>query len=390
MNTLKELLVEMNKTYNFVEGIGSMMTNGINTWSARIDHTKRMIQDNDFKYSKFGAIFDKSEHFTYDESNIEHLEQQFKELMKNPEEIKEILNLDIKGIFLQIFEKNNFVEQWNNLNSDEKESFLYYDKEIYKILRIKLEPKDFEFLFVQEFDLEKSCPTNIREWINAPADSKVIFYKLRKAAKDTVYENFFNNTNTQNAESHPSGIREQIALDYLKKNIKPLEYDISWYDRLDLIHDRKSIPLSYTYSFFKKLENEFNGYDKLIEKAQIPDILKKWAGMPMDKEKCQKEYELYLAEIKSKGINPFKDYEKVREIEKKYPTIEYVASLAKSLDKKEFLALKSESQGTEFEAFFNNPITEEMCKEMPYKRIDYVFTYFRDEFRKQTIKKLRM
>jgi len=365
MNTLKELVEKMNEIYQFIESVGSMMTNGVNTWSARIDYVKGMIDSNDFNYGEFN------------------------ESKKSHQKIKDSLNFDIKDNFLKLFEQNGFVEQWNKLTEEEKSSFLYYDKEVYGILRTKLEVQDFEFLFIDQQDIKDLFPTNIVEWINAPENSKVVFYKLRKAAKETIYEDFFNDPETQIAEAYPSHKREQLAINYLKHNPKTQKSDISWYDRIDFIHG-KDISFSYTYNFFKHLEDQFNGYSAIKEKTNVPDILKKWAGIPIDEEKCKKEYELYHQEIKDKGINPFKEYEKVSEIQKKYPVIEYMESLNNPIDKKCFLALKNEAQGTEFESFFNESLTEKMCKDMPYKRIEYVFTYFRDEFKKQSSKKFKM
>ena len=132
-----------------------------------------------------------------------------------------------------------------------------------------------------------------------------------------------------------------------------------------------------------ELEDSFNGYNKVKESFQLPDLLKQWSGKPLNEEQYQKEIALFREEIKDK---PREEY---HTIEQKYPTILEVRDLQRGLKKEEFLNLKEASKNTPYEVFFHSDMTEYLSSSMPYKRSDYMFVYFREEFLKSNTKKMR-
>jgi hypothetical protein len=385
METLQDFMAKHDEITDIVNRVGASGTNGVNTLTSRVGYVKNSIEKNDYTYTNFHSLFDEFNRSRCSAEEIKDAEEVFQSLMNDLPKIKEKLSFNFTEQFTKIFEKNDFVEQWNSLTDEQKSDILYIDKNMYKILRTKIDVKEFDFLFKVEgqgkFDGE--YPLDIYEWINALANSKVIFYKLRKAAQDDIHEEFFNSKEVIDAESANSGLRHQIAVKYLINRKNHDASDASWYDRLDMLTNSNA-SFHYTYHFFQDLENEFNGYNKIKENTKLPDILKKWSSelVGEQSEQYKKEREIFGKELEDKSME---ERSKIYNASyHKYPTLEIAKSLQRGLKKDEFVALVKEAKGTEFEDFFNNPMTEKMRNEMPYKIIEYMFFYFCEKFNSQT------
>jgi hypothetical protein len=377
METLQEFLAKRNEIEGIVNRIGASGASGVNTFTDRIGYLKERIEKNDYTYTVFHSLFDEFNKKRLTNEEVAGLEKSFKEFMQELPAIEEKINFNFVDTFKQLVERDDFIDQWNSLNEDQKSDLLYLDKEVYKNLRTKLDLKEFDFLFkVDNQDtFDGSYPIDIYEWINA--SSKTKFYQLRKAAQGGIHEEFFNSQKVKEAEELNSGTRNQIAIKYLINRNRVEDTNICWYNRLDILNVR-SVPLHYTYHFFKDLEDELNGYKEIKEKVQLPDILRKWIGQFFDMELYEQESRLLQKE--QEGKSPEESNEIYRNRAIKYPTIVLAESIQRELKKEEFNALVIESKGTDFEDFFNNPITEKMCHNMPYLREDYMFVYFRDKF----------
>ena len=307
---------------------------------------------------------------------MKSLQKEFDVFVENLPAFKERLNSVFLGNFNKIFDRDDFVVQWNQLNNEDKSTVLYFDENIYKTLRQKIDVSEFDFLFEIPQDFDGSYPEPIHKWIEA--SSKKQFLLLRREAKNGVFEKFFNAETTKQAESQNRDTRHQVAVDYLV-SLKKQDTSQNWYNRLDAL-DNTSISFHYTYHFFAKLEDEFNGYKKIKEKIQLPEILKIWSGM-IDENSYKEQFAMFEQEMKTKDRTLY-----LVTLEK-YPMLKKAQEVQKPLNKNQFISLKEQASNTEFEDFFNHDTTEKMIHSMPYKRKDYMFVYFRDRFLKENKKK---
>lgn len=388
MNTLKEFLVKRDEILDIINRVGASGSTGVSTFTERVGYLQNRIDANDYTYTNFHSLFDDFNRNSCSAEEIKKLEISFQSFMKDLPEIKEKLSFNFLENFNTLIKREDFVEQWNSLKEEQKSDLLFLDKEIYKSLRTKIDVKEFNFLFkVEDQDkFDGEYPINIYQWIDAPANSKVIFYKLRKEAQDDIHEDFFNSEEVKNAESEDRKTRHKIAVNYLISRKKVENTDDSWYERLDIL-TIKNTSLHYVYHHFKRLEDEFNGYDKVKENTNVPDILKKWSGDLLNEDKALFEKEYRMRDKELEGKSREEQDEVYKKSDQNYPTIKKGEDLQKGLKKEEFAALVEESKGSEFEDFFNNPMTEKTSNEMPYKRRDYMFIYFRDKFTSETKRK---
>lgn len=383
MTNLKELSLKLEDISNLINNLGTPMTNGVNTLSSRIESFNNVIATQDYSYTFFAPLFNPQNAY-YDKESIDTLKKEFSTFEEELPETKDKLSFDFIKVLKEIVQQDSFNQQWNELEQKYKSALIYADKAVYPILRQKLQPNDFNFMF-EEFETPDSVqyPPAIEAWINTPSDSKVAFFKLRKAVQGTELEGFFNHDNIKNAESLSSGLRQHIAFDYFHGNsINKPSGSISWYERLDMLHDH-GWAFGYTYYFLMELEDSLNGYDQVKKNIQLPDLLKQWSGKPLNEEQYQKEVALFREEIKDKSR------EEYHIIEQKYPAILETRDLQRGLKKEEFLNLKEASKNTPYETFFHSDMTEQMFSSIPYKRSDYMFVYFREEFLKNNTKKMK-
>lgn len=383
MNNLKELSLKLEDISNIINNLGTPMTNGVNTLSSRIESFNHVIATQDYSYTFFSPLFN-SQNTYYDKESIDSLKQAFITFEKELPEIKEKLSFNFVESLKNIVQQDDFNQQWNELDHKYKSELVYADKAVYPILRQKLQPNDFNFMF-EEFETPESAqyPKEIENWINAPSDSKIVFFKLRKAAQGTDLEDFFNHDSIKNAETLSPNLRQHIAFDYFQNHsINKPSGATSWYDRLDMLHDH-GWAFGYTYYFLMELEDSLSGYDTIKQNIQLPDLLKQWSGKPINEEQYLKEVALFREEIKDKSR------EEYHTIEQQYPTILEVLDLQRGLKKEEFSALQEASKNTPYENFFHSEMTSHLFSAMPYKRSDYMFVYFRNEFLQQNTKKMK-
>lgn len=384
METLQEFIAKHDEIKDIVDRIGASGANGVNTLADRIVNTKDRIDKNDYTYTNFHSLFDDFNRQRLEESEIRDLETNFNAFKQELPEIREKLTFNFIENFTKSFEKDDFVDQWNSLNEEQKSNILYIDKEMYKIIRQKIDVSEFNFLFKSDNQFDGGYPIDIAEWMHASSLSKIKFFQLRKAAQGDIHEDFFNSQEVKDAESKDSKTRQKIAINYLVERKRLHDNGACWYDRLDMLIER-NFSLTYTYGFFKNLEDEFNGYDTIKKNAKLPDILKKWSGEMFDKELYTQEWKILNKEME--GKTPEESSKIYKNRHKNYPTITLAESMQGGLKKEEFLALVKESKGTEFEEFFNSSMTQKMHHDMPYKRIDYMFIYFREKFTNETKRK---
>jgi hypothetical protein len=381
MKNLQELLVKIRDISDALDEVGiSPAAGGVTTKSNHIKEIKKAIDSNNFFETRFRPIFEPEYKDNYEATYLNRLETELKKLQPKIPNIRERIDFNVAEALNELIEKDDFTEQWNKLSSEEKNSFLYFDKEIYKIVRKKVDVSEFKFLF-DDFpdEISISYPQNIKDWIEAPIDSKVLFYKLRKNAQNTEYEEFFNSTSAKDAEGKSKFMRKMVADSYLRSNKNNTD-EPCWYDRLDMLHD-KHWAFSSIYHFFSELEDEFTGYDKIQKSIRLPVILRKWKGSVPDEDAYNHEMKLLDEECKGKS------WEEEDKIWEKYPLFKLARSLQRGLTNDEFSNLKEEAKETEFEEFFNHPMTQKMSDDMPYKREDYMFVYFREQFKKELKRK---
>jgi hypothetical protein len=383
MNNLKEFVIQINKIEEQLEQLCLSGINGISTLTSRIKEMQNHIASNNYENTAFDT---KS---FYNSPNKTLIEQDFQIFLNNLPEFQNKLNVDYIGKLQTLVEQDNFSEDWTKLKEEEKTSIIFLSKEAYPILRTKLNLDDFNFL-LKDVVKKKDYPQVIDEWIHS--QSKVTFFKLRKQAQNSEHEMFFNSDEVKTAETLNVEQREIIAGLYLSSNNQS---NINWYNKLDSLTTR-DISFFYTYNFLVDLEDKYNGYAQIKKNIQLPDLLKIWIGDIVDpqlsieyKEAKEKYYAERQTEIEKNGIgSPLIDH-----IDKKYPIINQVdmsPGIGKPFTKNEFEKLKNQAKDTDLEAFFNHDFSEAMHKEMPYKRSNYMFVYFRDSFMKQNQKKLKI
>jgi hypothetical protein len=378
METLIDFVKQLKSISNQVNDIGGGMTNGVNTLSNRIESLKNIIETSDYTYTKFGPLFPK-ENISYGEVDIKNLQKTYSLFIKELPILQEKLNYDFSGTFQKILAQEDFVEKWNELDNEAKSTILYFDKEMYKNVRQKIDVSEFNFLFDQDQSFDGSYPEIVFKWIHAESKSK--FFLLRKEAQGTAYEDFFNSDEVKAGETlSDSDLRDRIAVRYLTK-LKQNDTTQCWYTRLDALSNKGAF-FHYTYHFFSELEDEFNGYSNVTKNIKLPDILKKWTGKILDDELFQAQAKLFEVDSKDPNFNYMESL-------KKYSMLKLAQDLQNPLTKTDLANLKVEAKDTEFEEFFNHPMTAKMIHAMPYKREDYMFVYFRDKFTKESKNKIK-
>ena len=358
MTNLQQLSEDLNQLSQSLNAFVSPMTNGVNTLASRIDAAKQSINSNNTQM--FG-----------DEAYFHSPEGQ--KILLN---IKSGINLDVIGKLNACVLKDDFYEQWQALDDNSKKEFIYFDKSVYPVLRQKLDVAEFNFMFFEFEDVEVAMiPSPLHEWMSAPDSAKIMFYKLRKAAQGTRYQNFFDNPETIQAEKMgwSSSMREKLVAQYLRNETKNPNPTMCWYDRLDMNYN-KHWAFGYTYHFLQEMEDEFNGYQTIQKNIELPLILKKWAGTDMDFEAHKNAIKTFEQSLE--GLSEADRRKRMAE----HPQVLLDKKIQQGINTDEFMALKTEAKGTSTEAFFDLPMTEKMRTQMPYRRIDYMFVYFREAF----------
>jgi len=372
---LKEFVNKLNALSKTVYSIGSAGGSGISTLEDSIGYLKETLEKNDFTYTRFGALFPSDKHH-YGEVDWVALKKEFDDLQQSLPELKAALGVDYFAELREIFECDDFVAQWNSLDNSDKDRLVYLNKDVYPMLRQKIDVAQFNFA-IDEYDttgFDGSYPMPIWDWIQNSSISE--FDKMRKTHTGDYWEDFFESDKTKQAEKLGVDGRHDFAIQYLSKT--PADKTQCWYDRRDSLTD-KNFAFHYTFHFFSELEDKFNGYDKIRKEMVLPDILKVWAGEMLEADEKKHQAELKLLKEEKESLP-------VAQRHSKYPMIAYAHLLQDGLSRESFNNLKQLSKGTPYEEFFSDPMTQKMSYSMPYKRTDYMFLCFRDTFTAKTKK----
>lgn len=351
------------------------MTNGVNTLTSRIEFTQQALN--------------KDNHELFGDINYFHSVEGQKYL----NELKQALPLDVKGRLENLIWQDDFIEQWQKISNKEKEEFIYFDKSIYGILRQKLDTKDFDFMFSELENKEVGgIPMPLAKWIHEANSISFgfIFKPNRKHRSDPDYQDFFHDPRVLAAESKKldQSARIEIVKTFLKERAQNPYAELSWYERLDMSYEKHWV-VAYTYHFLKEQEDALRGYDKIQEQIlqgqiQIPTLLQEWAGLNFDFEAHKRA--VIAFEKSCEGLSEAERQKRFNE----HPEIIRSKKEQQGISSEEFLAWQKRAQGTELEEFFSLEMTNKMKRAMPYKRIDYMFVYFRDDFMQAFSKKLKL
>lgn len=360
MDNLESLSNDLTNLFEILKYFDLPMTNGVNTLSSHIDFIKSSYQKGNFDIPKNNDYF-------YSKNLKANLEK--------------YISIDFIARINYLINHDNFNQEWIKLNTEEKKNIIFFDKNIYPLLRQKLNTSDFNFMFSNiNTNLDNSPHLNVlSQWCKIPEGQKISFFKLRKSAEKTEYKDFFHLPKILYAEEKllNKQNREKIVIEYLnsKNKLSLSSSNISWYNRLDMTKDN-----DYIYTFLRNMEDDFNGYTQIKENIELPSLLKTWVGLDIN----LKEYEQAILEFEKSCLS-LSDKE-LKKRNKEHPSNLLRIKIESGITSEELLKLKEQAKGGYMEEFFNLTFTEQMRTEMPYKRQDYMFVYFRDVFMKNTKK----
>ena len=163
-------------------------------------------------------------------------------------DILQLLDYSLEQDFNTLVRQDSFLEHWNALSREDKETIIYISDKNYVEARKKLATIDFNFLFC-DFIKDITLPTELDQWLSTTG--KIGFYKLRKEHSQGIYQDFFENPKTQQMETNldEGGDRSQyVKAYYNSKNPQ------CWYD---IFANKQDNPwhIQYLYSFLKALED---------------------------------------------------------------------------------------------------------------------------------------
>ena len=181
-------------------------------------------------------------------NGITTLVEKIREVKEIAPDILQLLDYPLEEDFKTLVKQDSFLEHWNALSHKDKETIIYISDKNYVEDRKKLTTSDFNFLF-PDFVKNITLPTELDQWLSRTG--KIGFYKLRKQYSQGIYQDFFDNPQTQQMETNldeGDNRSQYVKAYYNSKNPQ------CWYD---IFANKQDNPwhIQYLYSFLKALED---------------------------------------------------------------------------------------------------------------------------------------
>lgn len=348
MDNLKNMSHDLENISETLKYLNLPMCNGVNTLNSHITNIKIAYDTKNFDILKNSNYLD-----------LENLEK--------------LISINFVDRIDYLINQDEFIDEWIILEPKEKKNIVLFDEKVYPLLRQKLNTHDFNFMFSSVNLDDFLLPNLLLQWCKISEGQKIAFFKIRKSAENTEYKEFFHLSQTLSAEKNQLNEKERkkIVIEYLNNKNK-LSLDLSntsWYNRVDMIKNN-----DYIYIFLRELEDNFNGYTKIKEKIELPSLLKTWVNLNID----LKAYEKSILEFEKSCVSL--SNEELKKRNKEHPSNLLRLKIEAGITTDEFEKLKMQAKGSYMEDFFNSYITYNMRTEMPYKRQEYMFLYFRETF----------